>query len=198
MQRINLLCRRIFLTKEDFLTVETFCQKIQDKQSQQGSRDIQRNDVGHYRILNGMIGKLGEVGASKLFGGTVDFRVWDTGRRGLDQFEPDLQNPKSPYRFHVKTCHIKHTVREGTNTYPLLTASWTIDQSDPVLHCPKKDDILVLMFASNKGSVHSLGYVKAIEVKDLWKPCVTATLSHKRALYIGDIWHSVKQTSNIQ
>jgi hypothetical protein len=195
LQRINLRCRRIFLTKDDILAVENFCQQIQDKQNKQGSRDVRRNDVGDHRILNGMIGKLGEVGASKLFGGTVDFRVWDTGRRGLDQFEPDLQNPKSPYRFHVKTCHIKHTVREENNTYPLPTASWTVDQSDPVMTRPHKDDILVLMFASNKGSVHSLGWLKATEMKELWKPCVTATLSHKRALYIGDIWQKVKQTT---
>ena len=197
-QAIRLACRRIFLTKEELTNVETFCQRIQDKQNKDGSRDNRRNDTGEFRIMNGMIGKLGEVGASKLFGGAVDFRVWGTGVRGLDQFEPDLAKTQSPYRFHVKTCHIKHTERRGNAFYPLPTASWTVDVSDPVMRNPQKSDILVLMFASNGGSVSYLGYVYAVDMKGFWKPCLAETLSHKRAIYIPDIEPYVYQTTELK
>lgn len=192
-QLIMIACRRIVLGRDEMNRVESFCKKIQHKQSLKGSRDMQRNDVGKHRIINGLIGKLGEVGAAKCFGGVVDFRVWKTGARGLDQFEPDLALNEGAHRFHVKTCHMKHTQRTPKGVFPKTTASWTIDENDPMMTHPDKQDIIILMFASDEGSVCYLGWVHATHMQGFWRPCLSQALSHKRAVYIRDIWKHIHQ-----
>lgn len=189
------LCRRINVTRDDITRVQNFCQAIQQKQDRYGSRDRSRGDTGKHRFLNGFVGKIGEVGAAKIFGGTVDFRVWATGQRGLDQFEPDIASSSSTYNLHVKTCHMKHTKRSPRGVVPTATASWTIDVSDPLMKNPADRDRIILMFASDYGDVQYLGWIDAKQALPFWKPCLSSTLSHKRAIYMNDIWQYIEITT---
>lgn len=189
------LCRRVNVSRDDINKVQSFCQAIQQKQDRYGSRDRSRGDTGRHRFLNGFIGKIGEVGAAKIFGGKVDFRVWATGQRGIDQFEPDIETTSTSYNLHVKTCHMKHTMRSQRGVVPTETASWTIDVSDPLMKNPSDHDRIILMFASDHGDVHYLGWIDAKAALPFWKPCLSPTLSHKRAIYIHDIWKHIEQTT---
>ena len=150
-----------------------------------------RGDTGSYRRNNCLVGKFGEAGASIMLGGEMACDVWATGsRRGL-QFDPDITTVKGPfssYNIHVKTCHMKHgRLIDGTTLLPSASASWTIDASDPVMLCPSSSDIIVLMFANEQGDVFGLGWVYALDVACLWKPCRSPYMRHKRAIYFPDI-----------
>lgn len=188
-----MLCLKVNLNKKDIRDVLKFSDEMNIKQKRNGSRDKIRNDIGRNRIMNGIVGKLGEVGAAKLFGGSVDFRVWETGSRGSEQFEPDLNNTTSKYSFHVKTCNLKYTIRKGCNVTPLRSASWTMDKSDPLINRSTEYDIIILMFASTEGLVGCLGYCKAVDLRRLWRPCISRKMLHKKAVYYPDIKSKIIQ-----
>jgi hypothetical protein len=173
---------RIEITPEEYAKVEEFCTQIAAKQAGRNSRDAMRGDTGAARITQGVIGKLGEVAVAKLIGGDVDFRVWQTGSRGLDQFEPDISNPTHKLfagkHVHVKTCNAKYT----------RSPSWTIDVADPVRTHPTLEDILVFALAGESSlTVDIVGWTPASNIVSLWKPCISSSMSHKRAVYTPDI-----------
>lgn len=185
----------VSLSRGDHAQVKSFCEKICVKQSTPYSRDFKNNDQGPRRHGNNLVGKYGEVGAAKIIGGEVDFKVWSTGSRGHDQFETDIMAPThrsfKGYNVHVKTCHAKYGIRKGDRLFPDSSASWTIDASDPVFRDPSPRDIIVLMFATDDGRVWGLGWVKASLLYHMWRPCKSVFLSHKRAVYYADIAKSV-------
>lgn len=172
---------RVWITPDEYAKVEAFCSQIAAKQASRNSRDRIRGDTGPARLTQGIIGKLGEVAVANIAGGTVDFRVWETGTRGLDQFEPDILDPTQPpfvgNRVHVKTCNAKYA----------RSPSWTIDVADPVRTRPDPADVLVFALAGETLSVDIEGWIPASELVTLWKPCISASMSHKRAVYTADI-----------
>lgn len=181
----------ISITKTELAKVDAFCRQIQIKQSHRGSRDLKHHDTGKGRLLNNLVGKLGEVGAAKVVGGEVDFHIWATGAKGRDHFDPDIINPTTSYfrgkDIHVKTCHSKYGTINKDKIYPSARSSWTVDARDPILVQPSNRDILVLMFADEQGNVFSYAWVEAEKVQPFWRPCMSAFMAHKRALYLQDI-----------
>lgn len=185
------IATRVPVWRKDVERVHSFTQAIQIKQNRSGSRDQIRGDVGQHRINNCLIGKFGEVGAANVVGGSVDFEVWGTGRRGADQFEPDIRQPKQQQlmgkHVHVKTCGLKHGMVKTDKFYPSNSSSWTVDVNDPVFRQPSSQDVIVLMFANERGDVYSFGWVAAMDVVRMWKPCFSRNMAHKRAIYVGDL-----------
>lgn len=191
------IATRVPIWRKDFEKVHSFSEAIKIKQSKMGSRDQIRGDVGQHRLANCLIGKFGEVGAANVVGGSVDFAVWGTGRRGADQFEPDISQPKQQQlvgkHVHVKTCGLKHGMVKTDKFYPSSSSSWTVDVSDPVFRQPSSRDVIVLMFANERGDVYSFGWVAALDVMRLWKPCFSKNMAHKRAIYVGDLMGLVRK-----
>lgn len=189
--------KRVSLDSAEYAEILEFCKKIQEKQNKVGSRDFHNNDTGSNRLYNGMVGKVGECAATKLVGGIIDLNVWDTGTRGIDQFEADiigtddkpLLAPFDGMNIHVKTCALKHAKMDvDGEIVPEQSASWTIDIKDPLMKNPSDKDILVLMFAEEfKGKAFALGWVKAKDVVTWWRRCLSAHMGHKRAIYYPDI-----------
>jgi hypothetical protein len=185
------MCSQVLLSEQDVWRVKDYSYRIRIKQSERWSRDSRRGDNGPRRQTQCELGKLGEVGASRVIGGVVDFRVWRTGCRGKDQFEPDIVH--HPWmqgcRIHVKTCNAFHGNLFDGRLYPTGYASWTVDVNDPLLTHPRSDDIIILMMGRpDDAVVYAIGWVYASQVTSLWENCVSAHMSHKKALY----WHSVK------
>lgn len=189
----------VYLNDDEMNVIRNFCYKITEKENQRGSRDRRRNDTGPDRALHGLTGKIGEYAATRVYGGVVDFTVWETGTRGLDQFEPDIiDDPTSPIiqemagkRLHVKTCSAKYLAPDTTTIRPARTASWTIDRQDPLVTSPSDDDVFVLAFASTLSRAYVYGHVPATAVKPFWKPCIA--LRHKVAIYYPDIRHLITE-----
>lgn len=185
----------ISINSSELATVTGFCEAIQRKQSKPGSRDEHNNDKGQRRFGNNFIGKIGEYAATKIVGGVIDMRVWNTGSRGADQFEADIMEsevnpiitPFKGYKLHVKTCNSKHIFKGQ----PGNTASWTADRHDPLVVSPKRDDIIIFMFADNSGICHAVGWVYAQEVQRYWKACVSEHMKHKVAMYFKDMKHLI-------
>lgn len=173
--------RRVVVSAEEHRKVVDFCTAIAAKQAGRNSRDRMRGDVGSARFTQGVIGKLGEVAVASLTGGTVDFSVWSTGSRGLDQFEPDIPNPTvQPFggkRIHVKTCNAKYA----------RSPSWTVDVSDPIRTTPTAEDVLVLALANESPNVDIVGWLPATDALPHWKECYSPHMAHKRAIYMGDV-----------
>lgn len=184
----SLRCTQVSLSDPEVDSVKQFVERMLHKQNQLGSRDFVRNDLSMKRIGHNFVGKLGEVAAAKLLGGHVDFRVWTTGTRGIDQFEPDITSGMRSNRYHVKCCHTNHTVHKRSGVVPGPKASWTADAKDPLTSKPFPHDILVFMFASEDTphQVLALGWVYAKEVTHLWRPCRSDHMRHKCALYYTD------------
>jgi hypothetical protein len=190
------------LTEKQYYQVRDFCVAIRDKQQRRGSRDHINNDTSAFRLSNDMVGKLGELAATLICGGTTDLRVWNSGSRGIDQFEADIVNCEitpikakfSKMLLNVKTCNIKHIKYDKRRDvyYPSNSASWTVDKNDPLMTNPKEDDVLVLMFADDRGNAFYLGYVFATEIAECWKACLSPHMAHKRAIYYPDISKFVK------
>lgn len=190
----------VSMTKMDLAKVDAYCRQIQVKQSRPGSRDHKHRDTGkdqNDRYWNNFVGKLGELGAAKATGGTVDFAVWPTGFQGRDHFDPDVVAPSKDIfhgkHLHVKTCHTRWSTIHHGKIFPSARASWTVDARDPILVQPTNRDLLVLMFADEEGQVFSYGWVEATRIQSFWKPCASKFMSHKRALYLHDIKDLVKR-----
>lgn len=172
--------KEIGLTNNDITEIGIFVRKINQKEQKVGSRDHINNDAGNLRKLNQIIGKVGEVAAAKFTGGNIDFTIWDTGSRGSDQFEPDIQNPTG--NFSGKNVHVKTTSN--------LEWGWTIDRADPLIQKPDPDDVYVFMFYNGKGKPQLVGWVEASTLVGKYKP--TKKLKHKVALYYPDIKNYLK------
>jgi hypothetical protein len=186
-----MFAKSVWVSHCEMVEVKGFCDKIMAKQAKPGSRDYINKDMGKNRITNNMIGKFGEVGAAKVTKGVVDFKVWSSGSRGKDQFEPDITGAMDHmfkgFNIHVKTCNAKHGSMRAGRLYPDVSASWTVDVNDPVFRRPCNNDIIVLMFASDKGRVFVLGWIKATVAMRLWRPCKSVFMSHKKAIYFSDV-----------
>ena len=182
---------RVTISDRDYARVASYSHAIHQKQALKNSRDQQRGDTGSARFTHCLIGKLGEVGAAKLTGGEVDFSIWQSGSRGRDQFEPDITFPKEAFfkdlKLHVKTCNFNNTSVYNNKLIPSGRSSWTVDIADPIYSRPGSKDVIVLMFADDRGRVYGLGWVWAAYVQRLWKPCFAAHMKHKRAIYYSDI-----------
>jgi hypothetical protein len=182
---------QVVLNDNDFAVINGFCQAIQQKQNKYGSRDFHNNDTGIRRFGNNFIGKIGEYAATKIVGGEIDLNVWNTGSRGIEQFEADIINteehPIVPKfvnnKLHVKTCNDKHII----NMRPGFKASWTADRNDPLVTKPQKDDIVIFMFAGSSGKTYALGWAYATQIQRLWKNCVSEHMKHKVAVYFTDV-----------
>lgn len=189
--------KKVSLTPAEYQQVYDFCEKIEQKQSKEGSRDHHNNDRGPRRLENAIVGKAGEFAATKMTGGIIDLKVWETGSRGVDQFEADIiddaANPLDAQfkglNLHVKTCMLKHAKMDVSGeVVPEKTASWTIDARDPLRNSTDDKDIIILMFAEgSQGKAYALGWVKAKDVSSWWRRCLSPHMSHKRAIYYPDI-----------
>lgn len=191
-----MFCEQIEISKKEKDIVQEFCEKLYKLQQKDGSRDVIRNDTGSHRLIQGLIGKFGEVGASKVIGGNINFTIWEKNSRKGDFFDPDIIETHENKiklldlknkRLHVKTCGTQHAIKLQKRIIPTLKSSWTIDISDPIYRNPTMDDIIILMFSSPKADVFYVGYVYAYEVQNLWKPCLNPILTHKKAIYYEDI-----------
>jgi len=171
------------LSKEELAQVIDFAQKIRQKQSKPGSRDHVNDDMTDKRLENEIVGKVGEYAVAKLIGGTIDLRIWESGTRGISQFEPDISDATRPdfvgQAIHVKTCNWKYLNAPQR--------SWTVDKNDPIIQKPKPTDIIFLAFASANGRSLIHGHVLATRALPYWKPCVSTFMAHKRAIYYNDI-----------
>lgn len=177
--------KNVSLTDAEMRKVYDFVGKMRDKQEKRGSRDFLNNDTGGLRLGDNIIGKVGEFSATKVVGGDVDWRIWETGSRGADQFEPDITGHLyGNKKFHVKTCHSKH---------PLSRTSWTIDRKDPIIETPGSEDWFMLMVANDEGQSAFIGFVKADSAKPYWKNCISSHMAHKRAIYYDDIKGLIKE-----
>lgn len=186
----SIFAYRVQVSDKDYARVASYSRAINQKQAQKNSRDQQRGDVGNARFTHCMIGKLGEVGAAKLTGGQVDFEIWQSGSRGRDQFEPDITKAHDFFKdlkLHVKTCNFNNATVFSNKLVPSSRNSWTVDVADPIYSRPGSKDVIVLMFADDRGRVYGLGWVWAAYVQNLWKPCFSAHMRHKRAIYFSDI-----------
>lgn len=187
--------KNIELLPEEVARVHEFVGQLATKQAQRGSRDRYHRDTGEHRFGQNVIGKLGEVAATHVVGGDVDFTVWVAGSRGIDQFEPDIVTTKTRpkhrrfahFVVHVKTTHLKY-INDPTRI------SWTIDRTDPLLDGGDGSEIIVLMFAEESGRAAAFGWVFACDVAELWKP--TINLPHKLAIYYLDLLDVVQRFEN--
>ncbi len=196
-----MFCEQIDISNKDKELVQKYCEKLYNYQLKEGSRDNIRNDTGTHRLIQGLIGKYGEVGACKIIGGTINYTVWDKTTRIGELFDPDIIESKENKikinnfknkNLHVKTCGLQHAIKLQKKIMPKLNASWTVDIADPVYKNPSLDDIIILMFSSPKAEVYYVGYIYAYEIRDLWKPCQNIVLQHKRAIYYQDIIRFIK------
>lgn len=161
------MSQKVNVTKRTVEFIEKFCEAVHKKRK---FRDAKNNDSGKRRIKNEITGKIGEFAAWAIYGGTKpDFNLYENGKVN---FDGDLGPGK-----HVKTCHIKYRGRD--------IDSWTADKKDPIVFDPTDDDMIILVYADEKGTAYIEGHVKASDVKKFWKP--TRNIPHKVAIYRDDI-----------
>lgn len=131
------------------------------------------------------MGKYAELAWTEITGGQVDFDLW---KPGADATRPDIENcPDNPIKpdwrhsdLHVKTCQMKFF---GGNI-----ESWTAARWDRIVTNPTEADIILLAYTEpTTGETIRLGWVYALDVKDLWRPCFAKALAHKLAIYFKDI-----------
>ena len=139
------------------------------------NRNFRNNDLGNHRILREAVGKLGEFGACKVYGGVPDLELRENG---TFYFDHDL-NPG----VHVKTCSFQERARSD---------SWTFDKKDPIVKSPADHERVILTYADineekSCGEVEVVGYVMAKDLVDKYVPCRSPTMSHKCAILRADI-----------
>jgi hypothetical protein len=158
-------------TKEEINQISKAATAIHNKRF---GRDFRNGDTGNHRIEREIIGKLGEVAASKYYGGTVDFSLRESG---TFTFDSDLDE-----NVHVKTCSYDERYKSN---------SWTMDRSDPLIIRPDPKDIIVLVYAKlnedGTGETEVVGHVYAKDIISHYVDCRSPRMKHKCAFYWEDI-----------
>lgn len=156
-------------------------QYAKDVNAKRYNRNRRNNDLGDHRVLREAVGKLGEVGACKVYGGKPDFGLREDG---TFYFDHDLKQG-----LHVKTCSYKERT---------MSDSWTFDRKDPVVRNPADDEKIVLTYAdinleSGVGEVEVVGHVMAKDLVGKYVPCRSPTMSHKCAILRADIENLIER-----
>lgn len=128
--------------------------------------DIYLGKVAEYAVYNHYYQNFGKISKP-------DVKVY----RGKDKsYDADLKTKKS--LVHVKSYFSK-------SSYP---PSWVFQKSDPLVHSPKENDVIILCIVDETGK--GKGYVgDATTLQEYYKPLRKASLDSKTAIYLNDLMH---------
>jgi len=161
--------RKYTLNQKETNQVDEFVHPVHEERQ---SRDKRNNDTGRHRIIREKTGKIGEVAASKFYGGTVSFEIWKTGTFG---HTPDLTDPDA----FVKACSIEEAENYGL--------SWLFNKNDPIVISPETVKEPIILTVSNHLAYEAiiLGHLYAIDLIDKFGPCRSKKLAHKWAVWFN-------------